>query len=85
VLLENGVDANARDAKNRTPLHVASEKGYLHGVRLLLHHGADIYARDDKGRTPFQVASASASALYGRRQDVMQLLLEYGAEGHSTQ
>jgi len=85
VLLENGVDANAQDAKNQTPLHVASEKGYLHGVRLLLHHGADIYAWDDKGRTPFQVASASASALYRRRQDVMQLLLEYGAEDHSTQ
>ena len=82
VLLENGVDANARDAKNRTPLHVASEEGLLHGVRLLLQYGADIHARDDKGQTPFQVASASASGFPGKHKDVMQLLLESGAEDH---
>ena len=82
VLLENGVDANARDAKNRTPLHVASKEGYLDGVRLLLQHSADIHARDYRVRTPFQLASAST--YYRRKQEVMQLLLEHGAEDDRT-
>jgi len=87
VLLENGVDANARDAKNQTPLHVASGCGHLDGVRLLLQHGADIHARDDGGRTPFQVSSTSTptSRYFGKREEVMQLLLEHGAGDHRTQ
>jgi len=89
VLLENGGDANARDSKNQTPLHVASEWGRLDGVRLLLQHGADIHARDDKGQTPFQVASDLESAKLVspaklQLQDVMQLLLEHGAEDHRS-
>jgi len=79
VLLENGVDANARDAeKNRTPLHVASKLGHLDCVRLLLQHGADIHARDDEDQTPFQDASARGA------QSIMQLLLENGAEDDGT-
>jgi len=85
VLLENGADANIRVSENRTPLHVASEGGCLIGVRLLLQHDADIHARDDEGRTPFQVASAQAQRYtFGKYQDVMQLLLEHGAEDLRT-
>ena len=85
VLLQNGADANARAYNNRTPLHAASEDGHLDCVRLLLQHGADIHARDDEGLTPFQVASASSDSVYGQYQEVMQLLLEHGAEDHRTQ
>jgi ankyrin repeat protein len=87
VLLEKGVEADARDSKNQTPLHVASERGRLDGVRLLLQQGADVHARDDEGRTPFRLASEPESASTfssGKHQDVMQLLLEHGAEDHRT-
>ena len=82
VLLENGVDPNARDAWNRTPLHVASRWGYLDGIRLLLQNSANINARGDEGLTPFQLVSASTP--YWQNQEVMQLLLEHGAEDDRT-
>jgi len=86
VLLENGVDVNARDVRNRTPLHVASLSGCLDCVRVLLQHSADIHARDDKGQTPFQAASERAASSPRRKyQEVMQLLLEHGAEDHRTE
>ena len=82
VLLEHGVDANARDANNKTPLHLASGSRYrevplpVDFVRLLLQYGSDIHARDDEGQTPFMIATAKG------HDDVMQLLLENGAEDH---
>jgi ankyrin repeat protein len=79
VLLEHGIDANAR-ANNATPLHLASgpkyRKGRLDVVRLLLQYSSDIHARDDEGQTPFMRATAEGL------DDVMQLLLEHGAEDH---
>ena len=96
MLLENDADVNARDAKNRTPLHVASVYGDLDGARLLLQHGADIHAQDAEGRTPFQAAAAAAAGSPGSYSDpdpefdracqnVMKLLLEHGAKDHRAQ
>ena len=83
VLLEHGVDANARDAKSATPLHQAlsperwvTMERQLEVVRLLLQHNADTHARDDKDRTPFMRATEAGNG------NIMQLLLEYGAEDH---
>jgi ankyrin repeat protein len=90
VLLEHGAEVNARGATNRTPLHVASEYGYLDGTRLLLQHGTDIHVQDDNGRTPFHVAAAAADPdpdpeRFLACQDIMKLLLEHGAKDHRTQ
>jgi len=71
--LEYGADSNARDDKNATPLHLASDTDV---ALLLLQYGSDIHARDDKGQTPFMRATAD------NRQELMQLLLEHGAEDH---
>jgi ankyrin repeat protein len=80
VLLEHGVDANAR-ANNATLLHLASgskyRKGRLGVVRLLLQYSSNIHPRDDEGQTPFMRATAE-----GLGDDIMQLLLEHGAEDH---
>jgi ankyrin repeat protein len=86
VLLEYGVDANIRDAKNATPLHLASnpeynqymfcDEGYCGVVLLLLQYSFDIHARDDEGQTPFMRATADED------DEIMQLLLEHGAEDH---
>ena len=81
VLLEYGVVANVRDARNRTPLHLVphlykSPGGRLDVLRLLLRYGSDIHARDNEGRTPFMRATENED------HAVMQLLVECGAEDH---
>ena len=84
VLLEHGLDANARDAYGATLLHLASSgssrranlEDRLDLVRLLVQYGSDIHAQDNNGRTPFMLAKLS------RFPEIMQLLLEYGAEDH---
>ena len=57
LLLENGIDPNARDIHGNTPLHeaVLSERN-LKIVELLVSHGADINARNNQGYTPLAVA-----------------------------
>jgi ankyrin repeat protein len=75
VLLEHGVDANARNNQNETALHLASW-GHADVVRLLLQYGCDIHARDNMGQTSFMVATSRGS------HNVVQLLLEHGAEDH---
>lgn len=45
VLLEAGVDINVRDAKGRTPLHIAARHGKSEIIRLLLENPfVDVYA-----------------------------------------
>lgn len=66
---------DARDAKSRTPLHMAAQAGATDAVCALLARGAAIDARDDLGRTPLHMA-----ARYGRAETVA-LLLALGADG----
>ena len=49
LLLEHGADANYPDNHGRTPLHIASQRGFIDIVRLLLHHGADPNRPDEFG------------------------------------
>jgi uncharacterized protein len=62
-LLALGVDPNAQDAQQRSPLHLAAAQLNLSACRLLLERGAapSLSLRDaegPKGRTPLEVARA---------------------------
>ena len=71
LLLEHGAVVNAQDQTGRTPLHSASQNGFL-GV--LLRHGGDVHLRESGGWTPFQMATMK------RHDEVVQLLVEHDAE-----
>ena len=67
-------DVNARSRSKQTPLHAASDKGFLKIVELLLEHGADIEAQDLVKWTPLHWASR------GGHVEVSRLLLQCGAD-----
>ena len=54
LLLEHGVDVDARDDSRNTALHYASK---IEVVHLLVEHGANIDTENDEGRTASQSAS----------------------------
>ncbi|RYP64313.1 hypothetical protein DL771_008815 [Monosporascus sp. 5C6A] len=72
MLIENGVDIDAKDSHGRTPLSYASERGHKAVVRLLLNKGADTMPADKSGRTSLSWASLNG------HDAVVQLLLESG-------
>ena len=73
-LLDRGVNVNARDRYERTPLHLVAEYGHTETVRLLLDRGADPNKRDVFGYTPLH------SAAEGGRFETVRLLLDRGAD-----
>lgn len=56
LLLNAGADVNARDARNRTPLHEATATRSLAIAKILLAAGADATATDREGRTAADLA-----------------------------
>ena len=78
LLLDHGVDANARDEKLSTALHISSDNGYFDLVRLLLQYGADVNPRDNHDSTPLHLASAKGHSR------VVSLLMNYGADMNAS-
>jgi ankyrin repeat protein len=76
LLLKHGPNPNARGVGGQTLLHVCSRLGDLKVARELLKLDVDINSRDDQGRTPLQVALEKGKD----SEEVVQLLLEHGAE-----
>jgi ankyrin repeat protein len=67
-------DVNAKCHDDRTPLHVASQKGHVDAVHVLLDHGAHVNAQERyMSWTPLHFASE------GGNLKVVQLLLEHEA------
>ena len=66
-------DVNAQCYDDRTPLHVASDRGHLGAVRVLLDHGAHTNSQNFLKWMPLHFASARGHL------KVVQLLLEHKA------
>ena len=58
---------------HETPLHTASQLGYIEICRYLLDHGADVNSKDSLGATPLHVSCRNGQA------EVTKLLLSRGA------
>lgn len=76
-LLISGVSPDSRDEQGRTPLHLASCRGFEAIVNLLLEHGADPNKRDIVGNTPLHLAAVASNI------SVVTLLLRAGTNVHS--
>ena len=75
VLLQKGVDVNAKTRYGATALHYACDRGHLDLVRLLIERGADVNAKDTfYGITPLNWA------ITRDHPAVVKLLLEKGAQ-----
>lgn len=69
-----GMDLEARDDRNWTPLTVAAFNGRLELAQLLIQCGSRVTAMDKNGYTPLHWAA------YNGHIDVVKMLLEKGAE-----
>lgn len=81
VLLQNhhyGLDADLRDEKGYTPLHLATKENHLWAVRLLVRHsarhGGDLGVEDDDGFSALQLA------FWKGHKQIIQILVEGGAD-----
>lgn len=73
-LLDEGIDANAKDRKGNSMLGLAATYGQMEIVQLLIDHGADINHQDRYGYTPLINATAVGDA------DTVDVLLQAGAD-----
>ena len=67
-------EVDAETTTDRTPLHLASERGNVEAVWLLAEHGADLDTQDRKGRTPLHRAA------YEGRLEAAEVLIVLGAD-----
>lgn len=51
-LLSGGLDPNARNRSDGTPLHSAFSQSALESIRVLIEAGASVHARNNRGDTP---------------------------------
>lgn len=73
VLVTAGAEPEARDDKQRTPLHWAAMNAQGQLARALLNSGASVHSLDDHGRSALHLAALA------RTPAVYQLLVDAGA------
>ena len=72
--LADGANVNAKDKRNKTPLHKAAYGGHREIAELLIDKGANVNARDKNNETPLH-----AAAFYGRKE-FAELLIDKDAD-----
>ena len=72
--LDAGVDVNAKDWLDGTPLHSAAVFGNKKIAQLLIDNGAHVNEKDAYGCTPLHYAAAK------EHKDIAELLIEKGAD-----
>lgn len=78
ILLNKGVDIEARNSTGGTALHEAAGCGHFELVTLLLEKGANVDARNNEGSTPLHLQFMSYR-VQENRQKITNALLEKGA------
>ena len=77
LLLANGANVHQTPILGRTPLGLASSKGFLDTCHVLLDAGADVDAVDFSGATPLM------HAVVNGHESIVRLLLERGAHANA--
>jgi ankyrin repeat protein len=80
LLLERGVDVNARDKDNWTSLHEAALKGRVEVAQVLLDHGANAKLETDEGETALHLVSRGEYDSQEQGVGTARLLLERGVD-----
>jgi ankyrin repeat protein len=83
LLLERGVDVNARLKNMLTPLHLAAFKGRLEIAQLLISHGANAKAGDGAYGTALHVVTWGKYDSQEHGFGISRLLLEHGVDVHA--
>mgnify|MGYP003951823261 CR=1 FL=1 len=79
--LANGVDVNARDENDSTPLHIAVWEGHKEIVELLISTGADVNANfSPRHQFNFRHSTALHSAAFKGHKEIAKLLIAAGAD-----
>ncbi|KAJ6786496.1 hypothetical protein PWT90_09714 [Aphanocladium album] len=82
ILLQRGVDADARDSTGRTPLSWAAARGHELVVQLLLmDNGVDVNSQDDTGKTPLSWAAKNGQQSVVRRLLACKSVIEASSVG----
>ncbi len=71
VILEHGVDMNARDIEGWTPLHAAAATGNIQMINMLIEEGASLVAINNEDKMPVDVG-ADADIRYVLQQKMIE-------------
>jgi hypothetical protein len=80
LLLERGVDVNAREKDGWTSLHWAAFKGRVEVAQLLLDHGANANMETEAGETALHIVSRGEYDSQEQGVGIARLLLERGVD-----
>jgi ankyrin repeat protein len=81
ILLERDPDlGRATTADGMTALHYAARAGHTDVVKVLLRHQSDVNARDNRGKTALLEACHAGPWKIEPAEDIIQLLLDHGAQ-----